>query len=98
MSVHIGNNSRYKITIIGIIHIRMHDGIIRMLSNVNHVFDLKNNLIFLGILDSNGSKIVIESNNLKLSRGDIILMRGQKVSSLYILQGTIESGSATIIE
>ena len=47
------NNMSCKIIGIGSIKIRMHDGIVRILSNVWHVSDLKKNLIFLGIFDSN---------------------------------------------
>lgn len=43
------NNSPCKIIDIDTIQIRMHDGIIRTLSNVKHVTDLKKNPISLGI-------------------------------------------------
>ncbi|KAA3479755.1 Integrase, catalytic core [Gossypium australe] len=72
--------------------------IVRTLSNVKHMPNLKKNLVSLGTLDSNGYKIVIESNVLKVSCGALVLMRGQKVGSLYSLQGVRVSGSIAIME
>lgn len=60
--------------------------------------ELKKNLIFLDILDLNGCKIVIESNDLKLSHGDLVLIKGQKVDNLYILQGVIVSSEIVVTE
>ena len=50
------NNMPCKIIGSGSIKIRMHDDIIRTLSNIRHVPDLKKNLISLGTLDSYGYK------------------------------------------
>ena len=61
------NNMPYKIIGIGSIKIRMHDGIVRTLSNVRHVSDLKKNLISLGTLDSNGYKFSAEGGVLRVS-------------------------------
>ena len=49
-NVLMGNNMPYKTIGIGSIKIRMHDGIVRTLSNVRHVSNLKKNLISLGTL------------------------------------------------
>ncbi|KAH1073317.1 hypothetical protein J1N35_025645 [Gossypium stocksii] len=54
----------------------MHDGTIKILLDVKHMPNLKRNLISLGILDSKSCKINIESNNIKVSRGAIVLMKG----------------------
>jgi hypothetical protein len=51
-----GNDVAWKIVGIGTIKIRMHDGIVRTLTNVRHMLDLKKNLISLGTLDSLGYK------------------------------------------
>jgi hypothetical protein len=50
------NDVACKIVSIGTIKIRMHDGIVRTLTNVRHIPDLKKNLISLGTLDSLGYK------------------------------------------
>ena len=48
-----GNNLVYKVVGISIIRIKMHDGIVRTLTNVRHVPKLKKNLVSLRTLDSN---------------------------------------------
>lgn len=70
-----GNNSSCKIISTDTIQIWMHDGTIRTLSDVSHVFDLKKNLI-LGNLESKGCRIAIESSDIKVSLRALILMRG----------------------
>ena len=50
------NNMPSKTIGIVSIKIRMHDSIVRTLSNVRHVPDLKKNLISLGTLESNSYK------------------------------------------
>lgn len=47
-----GSDIAYKIVGIGTIRIRMHDGIVRTLTNVRHMPDLKKKLISLGTLES----------------------------------------------
>ena len=66
---------------IGPIKIRMHDGIVRTLSNIQHVLDLKKNLISLGTLDSNGYKFSAEGGVLRVSKGSLVVMKGKKVDT-----------------
>ncbi|KAH1114109.1 hypothetical protein J1N35_007487, partial [Gossypium stocksii] len=70
-----GNGSPSKVTGIGTVQIRMHDGTIRTVLDVRHVLDLKKNLISLGILDSKCCRINIKSNEIKVSHGAFILMK-----------------------
>ncbi|KAA3467431.1 Retrovirus-related Pol polyprotein from transposon TNT 1-94 [Gossypium australe] len=69
------NNSSYKIISIGTVQIRMHNKIIRTLSGVRHVPDLKKNLISLSMLDLNDCRIIIESSSIKVSHGALVLMK-----------------------
>ena len=48
------NNTSCKVVGIGTIRIKSHDGIMRTLSNVRHIPDLKKNMISLGTLDAKG--------------------------------------------
>ena len=93
-----GNNAQCKTVGIGTIRIRMHDGIVRTLSDVRHVPDLKKNLISLGTLDSNGCKFSAEGGVLRVSKGALIMMKAKKAGSLYILQGSTITGSAAVSE
>jgi len=51
-----GNNMSCKVVGICSIRIKMNDGVLRTLTNVRHISDLKKNLISLGTLDSQGCK------------------------------------------
>ena len=44
-----GNNSFCKLVGIGSIQIKMHDGIVRTLTEVRHVLKLKKNLVSMGL-------------------------------------------------
>ena len=95
-SVLMGNNVAYKIVGIGTIRIRMHDGIIRTLTNVRHIPDLKKNLISLCTLDSLGYKYSSEGGVIRVSNGSLVIMKGNKVDGLYFLQGSMVIGSTVV--
>ena len=90
--VHMGNDSSSKIIGIGTVKIRIHDGTIRTLSDVRYVPDLRKNLISLSILDLKGCRINIESSDIKVSRGALVLLKGKRTGSLYILEGSTVTG------
>ncbi|KAG8490008.1 hypothetical protein CXB51_015369 [Gossypium anomalum] len=87
--VRMGNNSSSKVIGIGTVKIKMHDKTIKTLSDVRYVPDLRKNLISLSILDLKGCKINIESSGIKVSRGALVLLKGKRIGSLYILEGSI---------
>ena len=92
-----GNNMAYKTVGVGTIQLRMHDGVVRTLSGVRHVPDLKKNLMSLGARDSLGCKFLGGGGVLKVSRGALVLMKGQQRGNLYILQcSTITGAAATV--
>ncbi|XP_028180740.1 uncharacterized protein LOC114367746 [Glycine soja] len=55
-NVFMGNDVSCKTIGIGTVKIKMHDGIIRTLTEVRHVPELKKNLISIGIMDGKGFK------------------------------------------
>ena len=60
----------------------------RTLSDVKHVLDLRKNLISLGILDSNGYGYKSKGGVLKVIKGALVVMKGQKVGgNIYKLLG-----------
>ena len=89
-----GNNAQCKAVGTGTIRIKMHDGMIRTLTNVRHVPNLKRNLISLGTFESLGCKYTIEGGVLKVSKGALVLMKANRSKSLYVLQGSTVTGSA----
>ncbi|KAG8472196.1 hypothetical protein CXB51_036507 [Gossypium anomalum] len=92
-----GNNTSCKIAGFGTIKVKMFDGVVRTLSDVRHAPELKRNLISLNTLDSKGYRYTAESGVLKISKGSLIVMKGQrKTPKLYVLQGSTVTGDAAV--
>ena len=72
------NNTPYKIDGIGIVRIKLFDRVIRALSDVRHVPDLKRNLISLNTLDVKRYKYTGEGGVVKVSKSALVMMKGQK--------------------
>ena len=94
--VYMGNDVACKTVGIGSIRIRMFDGIVRTLTDVRHVPDLRKNLISLGVLDSSGHKGSVQGGVLKISKGILIVMKANKVGNLYKLEGRTEIDHAGV--
>ncbi|KAG8474900.1 hypothetical protein CXB51_031553 [Gossypium anomalum] len=93
-----GNNASCKITGVGTIKVKMSDGVVRTLSDVRHVPKLKRNLILLSTLDSKGYRYTAKSGVLKISKGFLVVMKGQrKTAKLYVLQGSTVTGDAAVV-
>ncbi|KAG8498873.1 hypothetical protein CXB51_005276 [Gossypium anomalum] len=90
--VRMGNDSSSKVIGIGTVKIRIYDGTIMTLSDVKYVSDLRKNLISLSILDLKGCGINIKSSDTKVSRGALVLLKGKRTDSLYILEGSTVTG------
>ena len=95
-TVLMGNDASCKTVGIGTIKIRMHDGIVRILEDVRYVPELRKNLISLGCLDAIGCKITLNGGELKVAKGAMIIMKGQKFNCLYRLQGSTIIGGAAV--
>ncbi|KAG8489761.1 hypothetical protein CXB51_017983 [Gossypium anomalum] len=65
-----GNNASCKIIGIGTIKVKIFDGVVRTLSDVRHVPELKINLISLSTLDSKGYRYTAESGGSTVT-GDV---------------------------
>ena len=91
-----GNNMFCKTIGIESIKIRMHNGIVRTLSNIRYVPDLKKNMISLGTLDSNNYKFSAKGEVLRVIKGSLIVMKGKKVNTFYILQGSTLIGVVVV--
>ncbi|KAH9678917.1 hypothetical protein KPL71_025907 [Citrus sinensis] len=94
--VMMGNNSLCKVVGLGTIRLKMFDGVIRELSEVRHVPELKRNLISLGILDQMGCIIKMKSGVMKIIRGSMVIMKGAKNNGLYVLQGIAITGDVSV--
>ncbi|KAG8472574.1 hypothetical protein CXB51_034372 [Gossypium anomalum] len=92
-----GNNASCKIAGVGTIKVKIFDGVVRTLSDIRYVPELKRNLISLSTLDSKGYRYTAESGVLKISKGSLVVMKGQrKTAKLYVLQGSTVTGDAAV--
>jgi len=89
-AVFMGNGIPCKIVGVGSIRIRMFDGIVRELTDVRYVPELKSNLISLGVLDSCGYKYTGQGGALTVSKGNLVVMKTTMVDNLYKLEGSTE--------
>ncbi|KAK2985063.1 hypothetical protein RJ640_022941 [Escallonia rubra] len=89
-----GNDVACKLVGIGSIQIRMHDGIVRTLTDVRHVPELRKNLISLGTLDSNGCSYRAAGRVMRIMKGALVMMKGLKQNSLYLSKRSTVTGAA----
>ena len=75
--------------------VKIHDGVVHTLANVQHILYLKENLISLNTLDRNGYRYFAKCGVLKVNKGALIAMKAKKASRLYVLQGSIDVGATT---
>jgi hypothetical protein len=91
----LGNDARCKAIGQGTIKVKMFDRIVRILTNVKYVPDLKKNLISLGTLDSMGYGYSTKNGVMKITKSVIMIMKGNKIGNLYKLFGdTVTSRAA----
>lgn len=74
--VQMGNNATCPVIGISTVKIKMFDGVVRVLSNVRHVPDLRKNLISLGVLDDLGYLYSSKGGIMKITKGALMVMKG----------------------
>ena len=93
-----GDDGPRDIISIGSIQIKMHDGIVKTLTDVRHIPSMSKNLISRSTLDGKGYKYSGGDGVLKVSKGSLVVMKGElKSPNLYCLCGTTITGDATVI-
>ncbi|KAI5677758.1 hypothetical protein M9H77_08708 [Catharanthus roseus] len=95
--VYIGNNQDCDVKCIGNIFIKMHDGMTRKLTEVRYVPDLRRNLISLSYLDFFGLSFKSKNGILRICKGNLVMLKGFRRDSLYILIGKIVCNSTALI-
>ncbi|KAK3026954.1 hypothetical protein RJ639_040360 [Escallonia herrerae] len=71
----------------------MHDGIVRTMTNVRHVPEMRKNLISLGTFDSNGCSYRAAGGVMRIMKGSLVVMKVLKQNCLYLLQGSTVTGA-----
>ena len=90
-----GNDSVCWIVGIDNVHMMMHDGQERTLSNVRHVPDLKKNLLSLGALKAQGCMFICEGGGVTVNKGSITVLKGERVRNLYSMVSNVIVGDVS---
>ncbi|KAE8678869.1 hypothetical protein F3Y22_tig00111402pilonHSYRG00400 [Hibiscus syriacus] len=87
-SVYSCNDHALEIIGVGTIKLKMYDGTIKVARDVRHMKGLKKNLLSYGLLDNNASKIETRKGIMKVFRGALVVLKGEKIdANLYMLKG-----------
>jgi hypothetical protein len=95
-AVLMGNDDVCEIKGIRTIHLKMHNGAVKTLTEVRYVPDLKKNLLSLEVLESSGYKISMHGGVLRAIRGALVVLRGTRIGNLYFLDGSTVTGTTTV--
>ena len=74
----LGDNHSCKTVGVGSVKIKMFDGVIRTLTDVRHVPELKKKIISLRVLDSCCHKFIGFDGTLKVSKGALVVMKAHR--------------------
>ena len=97
-SVIMGNDQTCEILGKGKIKLKLHDGTILFLSEVQYVPNLKRNLILVGLLESKGFKIAMENGTLKVLYGALVVTMATRHRNMYFPKGSTVVGGVAIRE
>ena len=73
----------------------MFDGVIRDLTDVRYVPQMKKNIISVGAVESKDLKLTLENGILKIANGSMIVMKGARDRNLYYLKGSTVTSALT---
>ena len=93
-----GDDHALEIVGIGTIKIKIFDGIVRTIEEVQHVKGLRKNILSLGQMDSHGYKTHVENEIMKIVKGALVLMKAKKIgANLFMLKGeTLKEADACV--
>ncbi|WRX29262.1 zinc finger protein [Theobroma cacao] len=88
----LGNKSIVKVMGLGVVKIKMFDGVVHSLGGVTYVPKMRKNLVSLSLLDSKRYGYSACDGVIKVTQGDMVLMRGNLHNSLYHLECEASKG------
>lgn len=89
------NDMLCKILGIGTVKIKILDRVLKTLTGVRHVFDLKMNFISLGELDSRGCTTFVKNKSMRIFWGDRVALEARNVGNVYVLLGNTYAEEST---
>ena len=93
-----GNDGLPKVVDIKTICLETNSGSKLILKEVRHVPDIRLHLISIGRLDDVGCCNIVNEGQWKLTKGSLVVARGKKCSSLYLLQASISTNLVNAVE
>ncbi|KAH9706111.1 hypothetical protein KPL70_012113 [Citrus sinensis] len=91
--------SKEKIQVgIRTVSLKIFDGVVREITQVRNVPDLKRNLISVGMLDQMRCIVKAEKGVLRVIKGSMVIIKGNKNNGLYVMNGQTVIGEASITE
>ncbi|KAL6336537.1 hypothetical protein AAG906_025087 [Vitis piasezkii] len=88
-SVRMGNDGSAKAIGMGDVRLETSNGTMLTLKNVKHIPDIRMNLISTGKLDDEGFCNTFRDSQWKLTRGSMVIAKGNKSSSLYLMRARV---------
>ena len=95
--VYLGDNKACEIVGKGDILLSLKGGVKWLLKNVRHIPKLKRNLISVSQLYAQGFLTSL-TDSWKVTKGSMLVAKGDKIGSLYIVENISEVGAAMTIE
>ena len=96
-NVRMGNSGTSKIVGIGDICLETSIGSKLILKDVRHVPDIRLNLISTGRLDDEGFAHYFGESKWKLTKGSLIVAKGKKINSFYVMEAKLHKGEINAI-
>ena len=90
------NNGVSKIMGIGDICLETSIGNKLILKDVRHVLDICLHLIFIGRLDDEGFTNYFGESKWKLTKGSLVVARGKKHNTLYVMEAKLHKGEINV--
>ncbi|RVX00702.1 Retrovirus-related Pol polyprotein from transposon TNT 1-94 [Vitis vinifera] len=97
-SVRMGNDGSAKAIGMGDVRLETSNGTMLTLKNVKHIPDIRMNLISTGKLDDEGFCNTFRDSQWKLARGSMVIAKGNKSSSLYLMQARVIDSSINAVD
>ena len=97
-NVRMGNTGASKIVGIGDVCLETGTGNKLILKDVRHVPDIRLNLISTGKLDDEGFTNYFGESKWKLTKGSLIVARGKKINSLYVMEARLQKGEINAVQ
>lgn len=77
--VYLGNNQMCEVKDIGIVRLKLHDNLVKILTDVRYIPDS------LGALDRLGYTSKISSGEMKIYKGSLLKLKGKLKNGLYVI-------------